>query len=292
MLCPRMCRADRSESFGYCRSGDEPNVNLYKLHYGEEPIISGVRGSGTVFFEGCSLKCCFCQNYGISRGETGRGLVLDADGLSDIYLKLQDMGAHNINLVTPMHYAPTVSESVARAKAGGLDIPVAVNSSGYDLPDTIKLFDGLADIFIPDMKFYSSALSSRYCNAPDYFQRACMAIDTMIDITGGPVLGSDGMLKKGVIVRHLMMPSALFDTKHIIDYLTSRYGDRIYISLMGQYTPMPHILNSEKAGPALKKTLSKEHYKKMTEYLISTGQQNAFVQDEGASGDEYIPDFI
>lgn len=287
-----MCRADRSESFGYCRSGDKPNVNLYKLHYGEEPIISGVRGSGTVFFEGCSLKCCFCQNYGISRGETGRGQVLDADGLSDIYIELQDMGAHNINLVTPMHYAPTVSESVAKAKARGLDIPVAVNSSGYDLPDTIKLFDGLADIFIPDMKFFSSAMSSKYCNAPDYFQRACMAIDTMMDITRALELGSDGMLRKGVIVRHLMMPSALFDTKHIIDYLTSRYGDRIYISLMGQYTPMPHILNSEKAAPALKKTLSKEHYRQMTEYLISTGQQNAFIQDEGASGDEFIPDFI
>ena len=291
-LCPRYCRADRTESFGYCRAGTVPAVNLYKLHYGEEPIISGSNGSGTVFFEGCSLKCCFCQNHSISRGETGRGRRCNAEELSDIYLELQSLGANNINLVTPMHYAPTVADSIETARSRGLDIPVIINSSGYDLPDTIRMFEGLVDIFIPDMKFYSRDLAIKYCNAPNYFETACLAVDTMVKIAGDLRFDPRGMLTRGVIVRHLMMPGALFDTKHILDYLTSRYGDRIYISLMGQYTPIPEILDSSKAPSELKKTLNPLHYRKMTDYLMSLGQQNAFVQDEGASGDEFIPDFI
>ncbi len=290
-LCPRWCRADRTERPGFCGAGVLPSVNLYTLHYGEEPIISGKEGSGAVFFEGCNLKCCFCQNYEISRGETNSGKRYDARELAGIYLKLQARHANNINLVTPMHYAPTIAESVRLAKEGGLNIPVAVNSSGYDLPGTIKLFEGLADIFIPDLKFYSAKLAARYCNAPHYFETACLAIDTMVKIAGSPELDSRGMLKRGVIVRHLMMPGALFDTKHILDYLVSRYGDKIYISLMGQYTPMPQVLNGDMKHPELCRTLSPDHYKKMTEYLAMSGQQNAFVQDEGASGDEFIPDF-
>ena len=175
-LCPRRCGADRTGGkTGYCKMPGFPVVNLIKLHYGEEPIISGVKGSGTVFFEGCSLGCVFCQNYTISRGPTGSGMKMDRSSLADAYLKLQDDGANNINLVTPMHFAPAVADSITIAKTRGLNIPVAVNCSGYDLVSTLKLFDGLVDIYMPDMKYFSPKFSSEYSNAKDYFTVCCQA---------------------------------------------------------------------------------------------------------------------
>ena len=264
---------------------DYPLVNLIKLHYGEEPIISGTNGSGTVFFEGCSLGCIYCQNYLISRGPTGSGTAMDKDSLADAYLRLQDDGACNINLVTPMHFAPVVAESVAKAKATGLKIPVAVNCSGYELVSALKLFDGLADIYMPDMKYFSSKLSSEYSHAPDYFTVCCSAIDEMVRQTGDIVIGEDGLLKRGVIVRHLILPGALFDSKHVIDYLTSRYGDRIYISLMSQYTPMPSSVGRLSQRP------SQRSCESLSDYLASKGQTNAFVQEYDSSGKEMIPDF-
>jgi putative pyruvate formate lyase activating enzyme len=265
---------------------DYPLVNLIKLHYGEEPIVSGSNGSGTVFFEGCSLGCVFCQNYSISRGPTGCGMKMDSQSLADSYLKLQDQGANNINLVTPLHFAPAVADSIAKAKASGLTIPVAINCSGYDLVSTLKLFDGLADIYMPDMKYFSSKFSSEYSHAPDYFSVCASAIDEMVRQTGDIVLGSDGLLKKGVIVRHLILPGTMFDSKHVIDYLTSRYGNRIYISLMSQYTPMPSATGKLKECPSQR--ICDSH----ADYLASKGQINAFVQQYDSSGKEMIPDFL
>lgn len=285
-LCPRRCEVNRvSGGVGFCRMPDVPVVNIYKLHYGEEPIISGTNGSGTVFFEGCSLGCVFCQNYSISRGLTGHGTKMDSHELAKAYLKLQSEGANNINLVTPMHFAPAVAESIAIAKSEGLTLPVAVNCSGYDLVSTVKLFDGLVDIYMPDMKFFSPKLSSEYSKAPDYFSICCSAIDEMVRQTGDIVMGSDGLIKKGVIVRHLILPGGLFDSKHIIDYLTSRYGNRIFISLMSQYTPMPSC-TGKLAGKPSKRTCDT-----LAEYLASTGQTNAFIQEYESSGNEMIPDF-
>ena len=286
MLCPRHCGADRSSGkTGFCRMPDYPLVNLIKLHYGEEPIISGTKGSGTVFFEGCSLGCVFCQNYSISRGPTGHGTKMDKDSLADSYLKLQDQGANNINLVTPMHFAPVVADSVAKAKTMGLNIPVAVNCSGYDLVSTLKLFDGLVEIYMPDMKYFSSKFSSEYSHAPDYFSVCASAIDEMVRQTGDIVIGEDGLMKKGVIVRHLILPGALFDSKHVIDYLTSRYGNKICISLMSQYTPMPS------AEGRLKERPSQNNCDILADYLASKGQENAFIQEYDSSGKEMIPDF-
>ena len=286
-LCPRRCGADRtSGKTGFCRMPDYPLVNLIKLHYGEEPIVSGTNGSGTVFFEGCSLGCVFCQNFTISRGPTGHGMKMDKDSLSDAYLKLQDRGANNINLVTPMHFAPVVADSVAKAKSEGLAIPVAVNCSGYELVSTLKLFDGLADVYIPDMKYFSSKLSSEYSHAQDYFYVCASAIDEMVRQTGDAVLGEDGLIKKGVIVRHLILPGGLFDSKHVLDYLTSRYGNRIYISLMSQYTPMPG------AAGKLKERPSQRTCESLADYLASKGQENAFVQQYDSDGKEMIPDFL
>lgn len=286
-LCPRRCGAARSSGkTGFCGMPDYPVVNLIKLHYGEEPVISGTNGSGTVFFEGCSLGCVFCQNYSISRGPTGRGMKMDSASLCDAYLKLQDDGANNINLVTPLHFAPSVAESIAKAKSSGLKIPVAVNCSGYDLVSTLKLFDGLVDIYMPDMKYFSSKLSAGYSHAHDYFSVCAGAVDEMVRQTGEAVLGDDGLLKKGVIVRHLMLPGALFDSKHVIDYLTSRYGNRIYISLMSQYTPMPSATGKLRGRPTQRACES------LADYLASKGQEKAFVQEYDSSGKEMIPDFL
>lgn len=285
-LCPRRCGADRTGGkTGYCRMPGFPVVNLIKLHYGEEPIISGDKGSGTVFFEGCSLGCVFCQNYTISRGPTGSGMKMDSSSLADAYLKLQDDGANNINLVTPMHFAPAVADSITIAKTRGLSIPVAVNCSGYDLVSTLKLFDGLVDIYMPDMKYFSPKFSSEYSNAKDYFTVCCQAIDEMVRQTGDIVMGDDGLIKEGVIVRHLILPGGLFDSKHVLDYLTSRYGNRIFISLMSQYTPMPACTGKLKERP------SKRTCESLADYLASKGQTNAFIQEYESSGNEMIPDF-
>ncbi len=285
-LCPRRCGADRTGGkTGYCRMPGYPVVNLIKLHYGEEPIISGDKGSGTVFFEGCSLGCVFCQNYTISRGPTGSGMKMDSSSLADAYLKLQDDGANNINLVTPMHFAPAVAGSISIAKTRGLKIPVAVNCSGYDLVSALKLFDGLVDIYMPDMKYFSPKFSSEYSNAKDYFTVCCQAIDEMVRQTGDIVMGDDGLIKKGVIVRHLILPGGLFDSKHVLDYLTSRYGNRIFISLMSQYTPMPACTGKLKERP------SKRSCESLADYLASKGQTNAFIQEYESSGNEMIPDF-
>ena len=286
-LCPRRCGADRTSGrTGFCRMPDYPLVNLIKLHFGEEPVISGRNGSGTVFFEGCSLGCVYCQNYTISRGPTGRGTRMDEQSLAEAYLRLQEQGAHNINLVTPMHFAPVVAGSVALAKDSGLTVPVAVNCSGYDLVPTLKLFDGLVDIYMPDMKYFSPKYSSEYSHAPDYFQVCCSAIDEMVRQTGDIILGDDGLIKKGVIVRHLILPGGLFDSKHIIDYLTSRYGNRIFISLMSQYTPMPSCTGRLKERP------SERSCGILADYLASAGQTNAFIQEYESSGKEMIPDFL
>ena len=286
-LCPRRCGADRAGGkTGFCRMPDYPVVNLIKLHFGEEPIISGKNGSGTVFFEGCSLGCIYCQNHSISRGPTERGMRMNVDSLAASYLKLQDQGANNINLVTPMHFAPVVAVSIEKAKNRGLTIPVAINCSGYDLVSTLRLFDGLVDIYMPDMKYFSSKLSSEYSHAPDYFTVCCSAIDEMVRQTGDIVMGSDGLIKKGVIVRHLILPGGLFDSKHVIDYLTSRYGNKIFISLMSQYTPMPSCTGKLKERP------SQRTCDTLADYLASSGQTNAFIQEYGSSGDEMIPDFL
>ncbi|MBR6987264.1 MAG: radical SAM protein [Clostridiales bacterium] len=286
-LCPRRCGADRPHGkTGFCKMPDYPLVNLIKLHYGEEPIVSGTKGSGTVFFEGCSLGCVFCQNYKISRGPTGHGTKMDKDSLAGAYLKLQDQGANNINLVTPVHFAPVVADSIAKAKADGLDIPVAVNCSGYELVSTLRLFDGLVDVYMPDMKYFSSKLSSQYSHAPDYFSVCASAIDEMVRQTGDAALGKDGLIKKGVIVRHLILPGGLFDSKHVIDYLTSRYGNRIYISLMSQYTPMPGAEGKLKGRP------SQRTCESLADYLASKDQFNAFVQEYDSGGKEMIPDFL
>lgn len=296
-LCPRKCGINRYEKTGFCSMGALPVVNLYMLHHGEEPPISGhlgtedTRGSGTVFFEGCSLKCIFCQNSKISGGPTGKGEEADSDRLADIYLELQDKGAYNINLVTPMHFAPTVADSIRTAKCNGLTIPVAVNTGGYEEVSTLKLFDGLVDIYMPDFKVWDPKIAGQILRAPDYADKAISALREMFRQVGPANIDPDtGLMTRGLIVRHLMLPGKLFDTKKILDFLTDKFGNDIYISLMSQYTPMPTL--PEGAPEYLRRTVPSGHYDSASDYLIDKGQVNAFVQDSSSQGDLLIPDFI
>ncbi|MCQ2515555.1 MAG: radical SAM protein [Saccharofermentans sp.] len=291
IICPRRCGVNRSlNQRGFCKMGDIPVVNLCMLHFGEEPIITGTRGSGTVFFEGCSLGCCFCQNFSVSRGATGCGKTMSPDELAQAFLSLQSQGAHNINLVTPGHFIPSVAEAIKIAKNTGLTIPVAVNSGGYESVESLKLLDGLVDIYMPDLKFYSNKLSKELCNAPDYYEVACKAIAEMYRQVGPAVIGEDGLMKRGLIVRHLMLPGQLFDTKKVLDYLCTTYGNNIYISLMNQYTPFEYKYPQMKLPEFMKRKVPAGHYNAASEYLMLLDQENAFLQDD-ASGDELLPEF-
>ena len=292
MLCPRRCGADRTGGrTGYCKTTSAVTVNLSMIHRGEEPVLGGKGGCGAVFFEGCSLRCIFCQNQGIT-SPTGKGKVYDENSLADLFKKLESDGAGAIDLVTPLHFAPTVANAVRLAKDTGLGIPVICNCSGYESVNTLKLFDGLVDIYLPDLKYYSSKVSAKYASAPDYFTTAALALDEMFRQTGSIKLDDAGKtMTRGMIVRHMMLPGNLFDSKHIIDYLASRFGNDIYISLMSQYTPMPHLLENEKAPEELKRTLSKDNYERLCDHLSDLGQTNAFVQEMSSQGTLMIPDF-
>ncbi|SCW68267.1 putative pyruvate formate lyase activating enzyme [Ruminococcaceae bacterium YRB3002] len=296
VLCPRRCGADRTgNARGYCGMGDIPVVNLCRLHLGEEPVISGTKGSGTIFFEGCSLGCAFCQNYRISMRPTGKGIVADGDKLSDMMLKLQEMGAHNINLVTPMHFAPTVREQIIKAKERELNVPVALNISGYENVETVRIFEKVADIFLTDFKFWSDDLAYSVCRVKDYREKAVSALEAMVSITGAPVKDGSGLLRSGVIVRHLMLPKHIYDTKHIIDYLVDTYDKDIIISLMDQYTPTAPAIDACQKGtlpPEFGERVNKNHYETMCDYLAMTGSGEHFMQEGDASGTDWIPDFV
>ncbi len=293
-LCPRRCRADRTKAgnVGRCGGGAKAAVNLAMLHYGEEPVISGVRGSGTVFFEGCPLGCIFCQNHDISLRKARAEHEQSPGELADIFVALQEQGAHNINLVTALHYAPSVVMALELVRGTRLHIPVAVNTGGYELPETLGLLDGLVDIYMPDLKFFSPALADATCRAPDYYEIACAALDSMYEQVGPVQIGDDGMLKKGLVIRHLMMPGKLFDTKKILDHIIRRFGNKVYISLMNQYTPMPNLPGN--APDYLRRTVPAGHYEAAVRY-IETGLEDSsrvFIQEGAADGDEMIPKFL
>jgi putative pyruvate formate lyase activating enzyme len=284
-LCPHECHVNRClGELGICGSGSEISAARAALHAWEEPCISGTRGSGTVFFAGCSLHCGFCQNAPISSGQTGA--FISPDRLSDIFLELQDIGAHNINLVTPTHFMPHIVYAIRSAKRQGLKLPIVYNSSGYDSVDTLRMPDGLIDIYLPDLKFFSSTLSRSLCSAPDYFQKASAALTEMFSQVGEPIFSPDGILQKGMIVRHLMLPGHLFDTRKILTYLCDTFGNKIYISLMNQYTP-PSVAKPGVPAHALRA----DHYEAMISFLMERGQENAYVQESGTCSDSFIPAF-
>ena len=285
-LCPRMCSAERkiNENLnGYCKMPLLPRVARAQLHYWEEPCISGANGSGTVFFSGCSLNCVFCQNDKISH--QGYGKTVSVERLADIFRELYDKGAHNINLVTPTHFVPTIAEAIDIAREGGLDIPIVYNTSSYESESALRLLDGRVDVYLPDLKYYRQSLAEKYSGVRNYPDIARRNIDIMLKQRGRFVIGEGGLIKSGVIVRLLLLPSALADTKLNLKYLYDNYGDDIYISLMSQYTP------SEGLPSPLSRRVTAEEYDELTEYAYKLGVKCAFTQERESASSSYTPDF-
>lgn len=284
-LCPRRCHVNRrAGQLGYCGQSESLMAARAALHFWEEPCISGTKGSGTVFFSGCSLRCLFCQNYNIAVGRAGQ--VISVSRLADIFLELQEKGAHNINLVTPTHFIPQMITALENAKNRGLAIPVLYNSGGYEEVDSLRLLNGLIDIYLPDLKYYSSELSARFSNAPDYFEKASAAIAEMYRQVGTPVF-ADTLMKRGMIVRHLILPGQTKDSKKILRYLHDTYGDDIYVSIMNQYTPLPHVAEISE----LNRRVTAEEYRRVLLFAERIGIQNGFEQEGSAAEASFIPEF-
>ncbi len=285
-LCPRECGVDRTKQAGFCGMTAELRVARAALHMWEEPCLSGAEGSGTVFFSGCNLRCVFCQNHRISSEKLG--FVIDGDRLAEIFLELQSQGANNINLVTGVMFLPHIIYAIDKSKKNGLIIPIVYNSSGYESVEMLKMLDGLVDVYLPDMKYDNPTYAARYSAAADYPARAWAALDEMVRQCGKPEFDERGIMKKGVIVRHLMLPGRMADTKEILRDLHSRYGNRIYISLMNQYTV---LADQVRDYPELNRTITEEEYAEAIEFAARIGITQGFIQEGGTAKESFIPSF-
>ena len=286
MLCPRGCGVDRTERIGVCSVHQKVMIARAALHFWEEPCISGENGSGAVFFSGCPLHCVFCQNEEISHGKVGREITVEE--LAEIHLRLQSQGANNINLVTGTHYIPAIVDSVKMARDKGLDIPIIYNTSGYETVESLKLLDGIVNAYLPDFKYWDRDLAEKYSRAPQYPDIAKSAIEEMVRQCPNLLFNEDGFIQSGVIVRQLLLPGYVKDSKAIIRYLHEKYNDRIYISLMSQYTPMPQIKDN---FPELNRRVTKREYQSVVDYAIDLGIENAFIQDRAVAKESFIPEF-
>lgn len=284
-ICPRKCRADRTKTQGFCGGKDSIRLAKVSVHMWEEPCISGTRGSGTVFFSGCPLKCCFCQNYKIS--SENFGIEISHERLSEIFLELQDKGVHNINLVNPTHYIPWVKKALEDVK-DKLHIPVVYNSGGYERTESLKTLRGLIDIYLPDLKFINSDASKKYTLAPDYFEYASSAILEMYSQVGEAVFDENGMMKKGLIIRHLAMPSLKDDSIEILRWIDKNLPkDKILLSLMSQYTPFYKSCEHKE----INRRISTYEYQKITDEMLRLGFTNGYTQQRESAQSDYIPDF-
>ena len=278
-LCPIGCNNDKKLNKGFCGTDDNITIAKYSLHKFEEPFISGTNGSGTVFFCGCSLKCVFCQNYELSRSQ--RGKIITAKELSEIFKQLEDMGAHNINLVNPTHYSNKIAQALDIYRP---NIPIVYNTHGYENLDTLKEMDKYIDVYLPDIKFFSPALSKRYTGRENYFSIASKAIEFMVN---KPLkLHANGTLLSGTIVRHLVLPQATADSKNILDWFSS-IKDKAYINVMSQYTPFGKIENF----PELQRKLTRREYDSVIDYAMSLGIEKMFYQGLMSADEKYIPDW-
>lgn len=285
-ICPRRCGADRENgSLGFCGASNKIRIARAALHFWEEPCLSGKNGAGTVFFSHCNMKCVYCQNYRIST--RGAGHEVSIGELAEIFLDLQSRGANNIDLVTPTHYALDIAEAVKKAKNSGLHIPVLYNCGGYESVETLKRLEGLIDIYMPDMKYYRDKYAMKYSSAPKYFETACAALEEMYRQTGAVVLDENGIMQSGVIVRHMMLPGLMLDTKKIMDYLFDTYGNNIYISLMSQYTPLKNV----ERFPELNRKIDMKKYNSIVDYCMNRGMENVFIQEGSAAKESFIPCF-
>lgn len=282
-LCARNCGINRHETFGYCRETSEIYLSRAALHMWEEPPISGTNGSGTIFFSGCSLSCVYCQNADISRGRSGKSVSVSR--LAEIMLELQHKGAHNVNLVTPTHYIPSLAEAIPMARQMGLTIPIVYNTGSYDNVDALRTLSGLVDIYLPDLKYYNTKTAESYSHAGDYPTVAREAISEMYRQVGAPIFDDEGIMRRGMIVRILLLPGRVAEAKLSLKYLMDTYGDNIYVSLMNQYTPMPGM------APPLNRKVTREEYHELLDYAEKLGLKNGFTQDFGTASESFIPLF-
>lgn len=286
LLCPRKCGINRSTGqTGVCGVSSEIKVARAALHYWEEPCISGKRGSGAVFFSGCSLHCVFCQNREISDGKEGK--VIGKERLSDIFMELAGKGANNINLVTPGQYIPDIVWAVNDAKSRGMKLPIIYNTSGYENVTELKLLEGIVDVYLPDFKYMDSTLSARYSRAKDYPSVAKQALSEMVRQQPDVVIDdATGLIQKGVIVRQLLLPGHVNDAKAVLKYLYDTYHDHVYISMMSQFTPI-----ALKDYPEINRTVTKREYERLVNYALEIGITNAFIQEGDVAKDSFIPAF-
>lgn len=281
-LCPRNCGVDRKIKIGYCGCSDEIKIAKYMLHFGEEPCISGKNGSGAIFFSGCSLRCVFCQNYPISHDLKGE--TVNEERLTEIMFELRDKGAHNINFVTGTHYADKIAD-VLRKHKKDLGIPIVYNCGGYENTETLKMLEDLVDIFLPDMKYYSTEMSAKYSGAPDYFEKALPALKEMIRQQPKAVFDDNGIMHSGVIVRHLVLPKGYHDSMRLFDEIAA-LPIRPLVSIMRQYTPCYDAVKF----PEINRKLTTFEYEKVTEYCADLGL-NGFMQEKGCDNLDMTPDF-
>ena len=284
-LCPRKCNTQRKalthSGKGFCNMGENPVIARAALHFWEEPPISGTNGSGTVFFSGCNLKCVFCQNEDISSGCFGKEITVER--LREIYLELINQGAHNINLVTGTHFINAIAKSLEEP----LTVPVVYNCGGYESVNSLKLLENKVQIYLPDLKYSDDELAIKYSDAPDYFEIATNAIKEMYRQVGNCEFDEDGIMTKGVIIRHLILPNNLDNTKRVIDWVKENFNDgEVLFSLMSQFTP-----NKTCKIPELSRRLTQEEYDEIEDYLFNSGVEDGFMQELSSAKEEYIPPF-
>ncbi len=285
-LCPRRCGVNREAGeTGFCRAPALPRVALADLHFGEEPCISGKAGSGTVFFSHCNLRCVFCQNHEISQGGFGR--TVDAEQLAQIFVNLQNLGAHNINLVSPTPYVPAVVRAIRTARQRGLSVPVVYNTHGYETVEVLRLLEGLVDIYLPDLKYGSEEPARLYSAAPDYFPAATAAVKEMFRQVGAPILDENGLARRGTIIRHLVLPGHVSDSLQVLHWIAANLSRDVYISLMAQYFPAYRAVGI----PPLNRRLTADEYQQVVDNLSELGLEKGYIQELAAASTEYVPDF-
>lgn len=285
MLCPRRCGVNRRESVGFCGAGALARIALVSLHHWEEPCLTGDNGAGTVFFSYCNLRCCFCQNHEISHG--GKGVEVTDERLAEIFLEQQQRGAATLDLVTPTHYVPQIIHALDMARGKGFHLPVVYNSGAYETVETIESLRGYVDVFLPDLKYIEAASAKEYSQAEDYFPMASAAIRRMVEIAGPLQFDEDGQLRRGVLVRHLVLPGHRHESMRILDWLWQTFGDTIQISLMNQYTPMYKA--AEHKG--MNRRLTTFEYESVVNHAIDLGITNCYVQDGQTASEKFVPTF-
>lgn len=282
-ICPHNCKINRTKNPGRCKSTDKIKIALYSIHNFEEPCISGEKGSGTIFFSNCNMNCVFCQNYEIS--QLGRGKEITIEELANVMIKQQERNVQNINLVTPTSYALHIVEAIKIARKKGLEIPIVYNTNGYESVETLKLLEGYVDIYLPDLKYYYDDLAKKYSKVDNYFEIATKAIQEMYRQVGTPVLDENGVMKKGLMIRHLILPNEVQNSKKVLKWIKENIDSNVYVSIMAQYFPT----YKDKEIPEIARKITKEEYEKVENYLYELDLENGYIQELGEHEEEYVP---